>query len=109
MIIKPIRSEADYDAAMARLDQIWDPDPGTQEADELAGSEALAPLAVVGVGQFDLAIRLPRLEQVDRLTQHPREVAAIDLVDQEHMLPCLAGRLVGAQQVTGPDLERELS
>jgi HTH-type transcriptional regulator/antitoxin HigA len=34
MIIKPIRSEADYDAAMARLDQIWDPEPGTQEADE---------------------------------------------------------------------------
>jgi len=34
MIIKPIRSEADYDAAMARLDQIWDPEPGTPEADE---------------------------------------------------------------------------
>ena len=35
MTIKPIRSAADYEAALARLEQIWDPEPDTPEADEL--------------------------------------------------------------------------
>ena len=35
MTIKPIRSQADYKAALARLEQIWDPEPDTPAADEL--------------------------------------------------------------------------
>jgi HTH-type transcriptional regulator/antitoxin HigA len=34
MTIKPIRSQTDYEAALARLEQIWDPEPDTREADE---------------------------------------------------------------------------
>ncbi len=33
-VIRPIRSEADHKAALARLEEIWDPEPGTAEADE---------------------------------------------------------------------------
>ena len=36
MIVKPIRTEEDYNAAMARLDIIFDAIPGTPEDDELA-------------------------------------------------------------------------
>lgn len=32
--IRPIRNEADHKAALARIDEIWDPKPGTDEADE---------------------------------------------------------------------------
>lgn len=33
-IIRPIRNEADHKAALARLEEIWDPEPGTAAADE---------------------------------------------------------------------------
>lgn len=35
MDVKPIRTEEDYDAALARIEEIWDAEPGTQESDEL--------------------------------------------------------------------------
>jgi len=31
---RPIRNEADHKAALARLEEIWDPEPGTAAADE---------------------------------------------------------------------------
>jgi HTH-type transcriptional regulator / antitoxin HigA len=34
MNIWPIKTEADYGAALARLETIWDPEPDTPEADE---------------------------------------------------------------------------
>lgn len=33
-IIRPIRNEEDHKAALARLEEIWDPEPGTAAADE---------------------------------------------------------------------------
>jgi HTH-type transcriptional regulator / antitoxin HigA len=33
-IIRPIRNEGDHKAALARLEEIWDPEPGTAAADE---------------------------------------------------------------------------
>lgn len=33
--IKPIKTDADYDAAMEQLEQLWDAKPGTPEADQL--------------------------------------------------------------------------
>ncbi|KZC99954.1 MULTISPECIES: hypothetical protein [unclassified Thalassospira] len=33
--IKPIKTEADYDAAMEQLKNLWDVKPGTPEADQL--------------------------------------------------------------------------
>lgn len=33
--IKPIKSEADYEAAMEQLEELWDAKPGTPEADQL--------------------------------------------------------------------------
>jgi HTH-type transcriptional regulator / antitoxin HigA len=35
MDIKPIRTETDYDAALARIEEIWNSEPGTPESDEL--------------------------------------------------------------------------
>ena len=34
MTVKPIKNEADYDAALARIDALMDADPDTPEADE---------------------------------------------------------------------------
>ena len=36
MTVKPIKSEADYDAALARIDALMDAGPDTPEADEFA-------------------------------------------------------------------------
>ena len=33
--IKPIKSEADYEAAMEQLEELWEAKPGTPEADQL--------------------------------------------------------------------------
>lgn len=35
MDVKPIRTEEDYEAALARIEQIWDAEAGTVESDEL--------------------------------------------------------------------------
>jgi len=35
MDVKPIRTEQDYDDALARIEEIWDAEPGTPESDEL--------------------------------------------------------------------------
>jgi len=35
MDIKPVRTETDYDAALARIEEIWNAEPGTPESDEL--------------------------------------------------------------------------
>ncbi len=35
MIIEPIRTEADYESAMARIDELWGSEPGSSEGDEL--------------------------------------------------------------------------
>ncbi|MFH0957701.1 MAG: transcriptional regulator [Pseudomonadota bacterium] len=35
MIIEPIRTEADYKSAMARIDGLWGSEPGSPEGDEL--------------------------------------------------------------------------
>ncbi len=34
MNVKPIKSEADYDAALDRLEVIWDAGPGTEEEED---------------------------------------------------------------------------
>lgn len=46
MQIKPIRTEADYTAAMARLDDLWGAEIGSLEGDEL---EVLAIL----IGKYE--------------------------------------------------------
>ncbi len=35
MNIKPIKTEADYEAALARVEMLWESDPDTPEGDEL--------------------------------------------------------------------------
>jgi HTH-type transcriptional regulator/antitoxin HigA len=35
MEIHPIRNEADYDAAVAEIERLWDADPGTEDGDTL--------------------------------------------------------------------------
>jgi HTH-type transcriptional regulator/antitoxin HigA len=41
MNVKPIHNESDYNAALARVDALWEAVPGTEESDEL---EVLAVL-----------------------------------------------------------------
>ncbi|MGA8831595.1 MAG: hypothetical protein WB554_08320 [Desulfomonilaceae bacterium] len=35
MIIEPIRTETDYESAMARIDELWGSEPSSSEGDEL--------------------------------------------------------------------------
>ena len=35
MNIRPVKTEKDYDAALARIEELWGADPGTPEGDEL--------------------------------------------------------------------------
>ena len=35
MRIRPIRNEADYEAAMERIERLWDADPGSEDAETL--------------------------------------------------------------------------
>ena len=35
MTIRPIRTQADYETALARIDALWDAVPGSEKADEL--------------------------------------------------------------------------
>ncbi|WP_419662238.1 hypothetical protein Dvar_26890 [Desulfosarcina variabilis str. Montpellier] len=35
MNIRPVKTEEDYDAALARIEELWGTDPGTPEGDEL--------------------------------------------------------------------------
>ena len=35
MNIHPVKTEADYDAALARIEELWGADPGTPDGDEL--------------------------------------------------------------------------
>jgi HTH-type transcriptional regulator / antitoxin HigA len=35
MEIRPIRSQADYDAAVAEIERLWDAEPGTDDGDKL--------------------------------------------------------------------------
>ena len=35
MIIEPIRTEADYESVMARIDELWGSEPSSPEGDEL--------------------------------------------------------------------------
>lgn len=41
MDVKPIRTESDYDAALAEIDRLMDAEPGTRKGDRL---DVLAPL-----------------------------------------------------------------
>jgi HTH-type transcriptional regulator/antitoxin HigA len=52
MNIKPIHNETDYNAALARVDALWDAAPGTPESEEL---EVLAVL--IGNYEGDLTRR----------------------------------------------------
>jgi HTH-type transcriptional regulator/antitoxin HigA len=36
MEIRPIRTEADYDAAIAEIDRLWKAEPGTDDGDKLS-------------------------------------------------------------------------
>ena len=41
MTIGPINSEADHEAALARIEALWDAQPGTPKHDEIEGLAAL--------------------------------------------------------------------
>ncbi|MDN3273057.1 helix-turn-helix domain-containing protein [Frankia sp. RB7] len=63
MEIHPIRTESDYDAAVAEIERLWDAEPGTDEGDKL---DILATL----VEKYETAhwpIDLSRLDPIDML------------------------------------------
>jgi HTH-type transcriptional regulator/antitoxin HigA len=64
MEIHPIRTESDYDAAVAEIERLWDAEPGTDEGDKL---DILAIL----VEKYETAhwpIDVSRLDPIDMLS-----------------------------------------
>ncbi len=64
MNVKPIHNEADYNAALARVDTLWDAAPGTPESEEL---EVLAVLIGNYEGDLD-QMRMPESDPIKAIT-----------------------------------------
>jgi HTH-type transcriptional regulator / antitoxin HigA len=64
MEIRPIRSQADYDAAVAEIDRLWDADLGTEDGDKL---DILATL-VEKYENEHWPIDTSRVDPIDMLT-----------------------------------------
>ena len=74
--VKGIRTEADYQAALGRIEQIWDAPDGTPESDEL---DALVDL-------------VERYEDKHEPMGYPTPLGAIEfLIDQEGKVPDYLG------------------
>jgi HTH-type transcriptional regulator/antitoxin HigA len=86
MNIKPLKTDVDWQAALARIEELWDAEPGTAAGDEL---DVLATLA-----EAYEAARCPMLP--------PDPVEAIKFrMDQMHMEPAdLAPFLGGRNRVS---------
>jgi len=69
MEIHPIRSQADYDAAVAEIERLWDADPGTDDGDKL---DILATLVEKYENEHWL-IDTSRIDPIDMLTYHIEE------------------------------------
>ena len=64
MDIRPIRSETDYDAALAEIDRLMDARPGTPEGDRL---DLLATL----VDAYEAkAMPMPKLDPIETILAH---------------------------------------
>ena len=61
--IKPVRTEADYEAALARIDALMDATPGSQEGEEL---DVLADLVLQSKSAIGV-LNLPRQERRARV------------------------------------------
>jgi HTH-type transcriptional regulator/antitoxin HigA len=64
MNIKPIHTEDDYNAAIARVDDLWEAAPGTPESDEL---EVLAVL----IGSYEknqTPLSMPESDLLEAIT-----------------------------------------
>ena len=64
MDIRPIRSEADYEAALAEIDRLMDAEPGTPEGDRL---DLLATLVHAYEAQ---TMRMPELDPIATILAH---------------------------------------
>jgi len=64
MNVKPIHNEADYNAALARVDALWDAAPGTPESEEL---EVLAVLIGNYEGDLD-QMHMPESDPIKAIT-----------------------------------------
>ena len=64
MNIRPIHNEADYNAALARVDALWEAAPGTPESDEL---EVLAVLIDNYEGDLD-KMSMPEPDPIKAIT-----------------------------------------
>lgn len=75
--IKPIRSDDDLTAALARIDELWSADPGTPEGDEL---DVLCDLVEHYENQ---TYQVEPMEPVDFLHQHMEATGRVqaDLAD----------------------------
>lgn len=63
MEIRPIRTEADYDAAVAEIERLWDSEPGTDDGDKLDILAALVEKYEAGRWPIDTL----RLDPIDML------------------------------------------
>ncbi len=75
-VIKPIRSEEDYDAALARIESLMDVDTGTDEADEL---EVLATLVELYEEKY-FPIEMPDPIEAIKFRMDQENLSARDLV-----------------------------
>jgi HTH-type transcriptional regulator / antitoxin HigA len=78
MIIEPIRTEADYESVMARIDELWGSEPSSPEGDELDILIALIGVYEKKHYRFDPPDALTLLEyRLDQLGLSQKEIERV--------------------------------
>ena len=96
MTIRPVKTENDYDAALARIEDLWGAEPGTPEGDEL---DVL--IALVGVyDDENHPVPPPSPIEAIRFVMEQKELTQADLIPYLGSRPRVSEILNGKRTLT---------
>lgn len=96
MTIRPVKTENDYDAALARIEDLWGAEPGTPEGDEL---DVL--IALVGVYEDENhPVPPPSPIEAIRFVMEQKELTQADLIPYLGSRPRVSEILNGKRTLT---------